>query len=104
MTRRPGGRKKGRGREEKEREKRRKKRGQRKEKEGGRERKRERQRGDTISKTIYVSINKLPQGWQFSYFGATLNRDPTARGTKERKREGRERERVRGVACRDVGM
>ena len=44
------------------------------------------------------------QGWQFSYVGATLNRDPTARGTKERKREGRERERVRGVACRDVGM
>ena len=30
---------------------------------------------------------------QYFNVGATLNRDPTARGEKEREREGRERER-----------
>jgi len=76
---------------EKEREKR-KRRGERTEKERGRESDIQRDRGETISKKIYVGINKLPKVGSFSMLGRlSIVTDDEG---KERKKERRKRMRM----------
>jgi len=96
VTRRRGDRNTERGKEEKKKGGKSKRRGERKENEGERKRERESERGATISKKIYVSIDELPKVGRFPMLdGFSIVTERGGARKKETGKQEKEKEKKR---------